>query len=202
MHATAAHLWGTPHLRGRDVVVVGFGGVGQELTKRLLAQGARVRATDVDPERRSAVETSGARWAELDGAYTLETDILAPCALGGVFTSELVDSLRCRAIVGSANNQLAHDAVAQDLAKARITWAPDFVANAGGVMYASGLELHQLTPMQALQRLASIEEVTARVLEGSANEATTPLALANRLAEDVLTAAGGTHPNRSTPSTS
>jgi leucine dehydrogenase len=201
MNATAAHLWGTPHLRGRDVVVIGFGGVGHELTKRLLAQGAHVRATDVDPERRSAVETSGAQWVELDGAYTLQTDILAPCALGGAFTSELVGSLRCRAIVGSANNQLAHDAVAQDLTQARITWAPDFVANAGGVMYASGLELHQLTPKQSLQRLASIEEATARVLEDSANEATTSLAVAHRLAEHVLTAAGTHRPNGNTPST-
>ncbi|MET8537441.1 Glu/Leu/Phe/Val dehydrogenase dimerization domain-containing protein [Streptomyces sp. NPDC005065] len=190
MTAAAEHLWGTPQLQGRDVVVIGFGGVGHELTKRLIAQGARVRATDVDPERRLVVKETGAQWVDLDSAYTLEADILAPCALGGVLTSQLLGSLRCRAIVGSANNQLAHDGVAEELAQAGITWAPDFVANAGGVMYASGLELHQLTPAQSLQRLASIRTTTVQVLQESAKEATTTLAIANRIVEDVLAAAG------------
>jgi leucine dehydrogenase len=190
MNAAAEHLWGVPQLQGREVVVIGFGGVGHELTKRLIAQGARVRATDTDPERRRVVEETGAQWVDLEGAYTLETDILAPCALGGVLTSQLVGSLRCRAVVGSANNQLAHDGVAEELTKAGITWAPDFVANAGGVMYASGLELHQLTPAQSLDRLASIGTTTAQVLRESANDATTPLAVANRIAEAALAATG------------
>ncbi|MGW2689954.1 Glu/Leu/Phe/Val dehydrogenase dimerization domain-containing protein [Streptomyces sp. NPDC001414] len=191
MNAAAEHLWGAPDLQGRDVVVIGFGGVGHELTRRLITRGARVRATDVDPARRMAVEATGAAWVDLQGAYTLKTDILAPCALGGVLTSQLVGSLHCRAIVGSANNQLAHDEVAEELTKANITWAPDFVTNAGGVMYASGLELHRLTPVQSLQRLASIGTTTTQVLRQSADEGRTPLAVANRIAEDALSAAVG-----------
>ncbi|MEU4489919.1 Glu/Leu/Phe/Val dehydrogenase dimerization domain-containing protein [Streptomyces purpurascens] len=190
MLATAEHLWGTADLHGRDVVVVGFGAVGQELTRRLVAAGAKVRATDIDLTRRPAAETAGAQWVELDGAYTLETQILAPCALGGVFTSELAAALRCRAVVGSANNQLATDEVAADLAKAGIVWAPDFVANAGGVMYGTGVELHHLSPEQSRDRLKSIQSTTAEILRQSDEEATTTLAAANRIAERALAAAG------------
>ena len=33
-------------------------------------------------------------------------DILAPCGLGGVLTSQSVSQLRCAAVAGAANNQL------------------------------------------------------------------------------------------------
>ena len=42
--------------------------------------------------------------------------------------------LRCRIVAGAANNQLAADSVADLLAARGILWAPDFVANAGGII--------------------------------------------------------------------
>ena len=63
--------------------------------------------------------------------------MLAPCALGGVLDDDTVPALRCRAIAGAANNQLAADAIAEQLADRGILWAPDFVANAGGIINIS-----------------------------------------------------------------
>ena len=59
--------------------------------------------------------------------------MIAPCALGGVLNDETVPALRCKAIAGAANNQLARR-LAQALADRGILWAPDFVCNAGGII--------------------------------------------------------------------
>jgi leucine dehydrogenase len=51
-----------------------------------------------------------------------------------------IPELRCRVIAGSANNQLAEPADSGRLRDAGILYAPDFVINAGGVLYAWGTE--------------------------------------------------------------
>ena len=47
---------------------------------------------------------------------------------------DTVPDLRCRAVAGAANNQLASDEMADALRDRGILWAPDFVANAGGII--------------------------------------------------------------------
>ena len=46
-------------------------------------------------------------------------------------------------VCGSANNQLAHDGLAEDLAAHGILYAPDFIANAGGLINIA-VELERL----------------------------------------------------------
>ncbi len=67
-------------------------------------------------------------------AHAVECDIFSPCALGGVITPGRISELRCEAIVGAANNQLAEPQCARLLVEAGITFVPDYVANAGGII--------------------------------------------------------------------
>ena len=60
--------------------------------------------------------------------------MLAPCALGGAIDEVVSGRLRCEVVCGSANNQLAHDGLAEDLAAHGILFAPDFIASAGGLI--------------------------------------------------------------------
>src|SRR5204862_5882096 len=62
-----------------------------------------------------------------------------PCALGGVLTAGTAPRLRCRAVAGGANNQLADDAAAEALAARGILYAPDFIAYSGGA--CSGIHM-------------------------------------------------------------
>ena len=41
-----------------------------------------------------------------ESLYKTECDIISPCALGGAINSSTRDLLKCKAIVGAANNQL------------------------------------------------------------------------------------------------
>ncbi|MGV8475781.1 amino acid dehydrogenase, partial [Pseudomonas aeruginosa] len=64
-------------------------------------------------------------------------DILAPCGLGGVLTSQSVSQLRCAAVAGAANNQLERPEVADELEARGILYAPDYVINSGGLIYVA-----------------------------------------------------------------
>jgi leucine dehydrogenase len=71
---------------------------------------------------------------EPDDIFQVEADIFAPCALGGVINDDTVPKLRVEIVVGSANNQLLSDAHGDALAARNILFAPDYVANAGGII--------------------------------------------------------------------
>jgi glutamate dehydrogenase/leucine dehydrogenase len=126
---------GAPGLEGVRVVVEGAGKVGGALALLLAADGAQVMVTDIRTERAVAIAArAGGRALDPAIASAQPCDILAPCALGGGLTHESVARLRCRWVIGSANNQLSDDGVAEELREAGIGYVPDFVANAGGLI--------------------------------------------------------------------
>ena len=163
MRAAARELWGDPSLAGRDVVVQGVGHVGSHLVRMLVEEDASVRVADVHAARVEAlVRECGVTPVAVDRAVIEPCDVLAPCALGAVITMRSVEQLRCRAVVGAANNQLAEPAVDDALAERGVLYAPDFVVNAGGIINIAE-EFVGYDRTRALARTAEIEATTARV---------------------------------------
>jgi len=183
MRAAARHALDAD-LDGLTVTVVGLGGVGELVARGLHDAGARLIVTDVDAGKRALADELGARWVDPEGAQRHECDVLSPCALGATLTSEEVAALRCRLVVGAANNQLAGDGVAAELAARGIAWVPDFLANAGGLLYAVSLSREDLTPEQALERVEGLGETAAEVLRRADAEGTTTLEAAIRVADE------------------
>lgn len=135
MRAAWEHETGAPDLAGARVVVEGAGKVGGALALLLAAEGAAVMVADIRTDRAVAIAArAGARVLDPAIAPAQPCDILAPCAMGGGLTHESATRLRCRWIVGSANNQLSGDGVAGALRDVGIGYVPDFVANAGGLI--------------------------------------------------------------------
>jgi leucine dehydrogenase len=128
-------------LSGAHVVVIGLGHVGGALAQRLRDAGARLTVADVDQGKRDLARRLWADWVSPEEAMTVEADLLAPCALGGVLNAKTVAALRVPVIAGAANNQLADDSVADRLSERGVVWAPDFVVNAGGLIAVAD-ELH------------------------------------------------------------
>ena len=118
---------------------------------------------------------------------------------------ETVPRLRCPVIAGAANNQLAEDAIA-DLLQARgILWAPDFVANAGGIVNISvELEPAGYDPRRARERVRRIGATLAEVYANARAIGATPLTAAMELARRRLIVArqpgGATRSARARPS--
>ena len=176
-------VWGTPDLTERSVAVVGLGRVGGSLARMLAEAGARLVCADVDEGKRPLADELGADWTDPAAALLADVDVLAPCALGGVLDDETVPALRCRAIAGAANNQLATESVAEELTARGILWAPDFVANAGGILNISvELEPQGYAPERAEERVRAVGGTLRTIFDEAEAASTTPLAAAMALA--------------------
>ena len=183
IHASVEHVFGSPALAGRTVLVQGVGSVGADLASGLAADGARVLVSDVDAGLAGRVAGRlGAAVVAAGAAVETECDVYAPCAVGGTLSAASIPRLRCRIVAGSANNQLAEPEDAERLREAGILYAPDYVVNAGGVLQLLGLEALGWEEDELERRLAGIGD-TLRGLYREADEAgITPEAAAELLA--------------------
>jgi leucine dehydrogenase len=184
IETVCARLFGSRSLHGRTLAIVGLGHVGARLAERCAKAGAELVLADVDASKRALADRLGARWTTPGRALTAKVDVLAPCALGGVLSAASVPRLRCRAIVGAANNQLTEEPVAELLAARGILWAPDFIVNAGGVInLAVELRPEGYDPAVARRQTRAIGDTLAQVLDAADADGVTPLGAANALAE-------------------
>lgn len=167
------------------VVVLGVGKVGGALARHLVELGSRVTVADVRP-----VEVPGARVVPVAEALTTECDVLSPNALGAVLSASSIPRLRCAAVCGAANNQLATDADGERLAGRGILYAPDYVANAGGVINIAAEQAPGgYDRAAAYARVEGIAATMRRVFARADAEGITPAAAADAIAEDRLAAA-------------
>lgn len=185
MRAVAAHLWGDPSLDGRHVSVSGVGKVGHDLCLHLASAGARLTVSDVDDDavRRVITDVGGAEVAPPEKAHAVDCDVFSPCAMGAVLNERTIAELRCAAVVGAANNQLATDDDAERMRAAGVAYAPDFIVNAGGVINIAE-ELHGYDRDRAMANVRRIFDTTAEVLQRAASDGITTAAAAARLAEE------------------
>jgi leucine dehydrogenase len=183
MRACARHRFASDDLAERSVAVVGLGHVGGALARRLAEAGARLTVADIDLRRKALADELGAEWLETTAALRADVDILAPCALGGVLDQTTIPHLNAKIVCGAANNQLAHDGLAEDLQARGILYAPDFVANAGGIVNIS-VELSSggYDAATAERAVATIGDTVAALLAEADMNETTPLAEAYALA--------------------
>lgn len=124
-------------LSDSTVAVQGLGHVGLAVTRLLLRAGTRVWVSDPDVRACQAAANLGAVVVAVNEIHQLPVDVFAPCALGAVINAETLPQLRCRVVAGCANNQLADPELGEQLHHAGILYAPDYVINAGGLIYAA-----------------------------------------------------------------
>jgi len=197
--AALKHLDGEPDggspkgLSGRTVLIQGLGDVGKPLAGLLAAAGARLLLADLDPARAEALGT------ELDAAIVpadrvLETpcDVFAPCAVGGVINPATIPLLGCRAVAGSANNQLSEPADAERLHRRGILYAPDYLINGGGALAFGLMDLRpDLGSAAIFSRVEALGDSLVDVFAEARRRDESPLATVQRRVEDVL---GGRRP--------
>jgi leucine dehydrogenase len=184
------HVFGAASLKGRRVLVQGTGSVGGPLIEHLRTAGAEVVFSEVDEGAiRRFRDELGLEFVPAETVYTTECDIFAPCALGGVINANTISQLKCRAVAGGANNQLASPEDAESLRARRILYAPDYVINVGGAMALLGLETQGWTQERAEKEVAeSVRRALGQIFELAATEDITTEAAARHIAEQRLSA--------------
>lgn len=122
-------------LAGARVAVQGLGAVGFKLCERLHQAGVRLVVSDVDQSRTAAAKRAfDAEVAAPDRISSVEADVFSPNALGAVLNAETISELQAPLVCGGANNQLASAEDGNRLFGRSITYVPDYVANAGGII--------------------------------------------------------------------
>jgi len=169
----ACEVVGIP-LRGLRAAVQGLGAVGAKVAEGLLAEGATVWGAD--PNFASARKQWGVREVSPDEIESIECDLFSPCALGGTVNLESAQRLRCRAVVGAANNQLSDDSAADELHRRGIVYVPDFLANAGALIRGAWTFIRGTPGTDA--EIAAIRGRTVELLRESARRGLPALAAA------------------------
>lgn len=174
-------------LDGLTVAIQGVGETGGRLAELLKQDGCNIIAGDINPEnlRRLAKKIDFTKVSPND-IYSAPCDIFAPCALGGILNEDTIPQLHCTIIAGSANNQLLYEEDGLRLFKRDILYAPDYVANAGGVINISCELGETYNPEKAKVRTATIETTMLEIFKTAKRRSLPPGVVADFLAEELF----------------
>ncbi|MEO8580032.1 MAG: Glu/Leu/Phe/Val dehydrogenase [Gemmatimonadales bacterium] len=183
VQASANRKWGSDSLQGKTVAIMGSGSVGSYLAKELHEAGAKLIISDIDSAKVARVsKATGARVVEGDAIFSVEADIFSPCALGGIINDTTIPKLTVQIVAGAANNQLLEDRHGDELARRGILYAPDYVANAGGVINVYG-EVAGWDAQKALDKADDIYDTILKVFDIAESKHIPTYEAADRLAE-------------------
>jgi leucine dehydrogenase len=188
--ATLNKKFGDEEVGKYSYAVQGLGHVGMEFVKLLKERGAKIFVTDINKNLvEKAVTEFGAEAVGLDEIYDVNADVYSPCALGGTINEQTLPRLKAKIICGAANNQLANNAIGDEVVKRGILYAPDYAVNAGGVMNVA-LELDGYNRERAMRMMRTIYHNLARIYEIAERDAIPTYKAADRLAEERISAIG------------
>ena len=186
MLACAKYRWGSATLNGIKVAIQGCGNTGYHLARELYNAGAELIVCDVNEERaRRVANEFEARTVPPQEIFGVDVDVFAPCALGGVINDITIPQLKVEIIVGSANNQLLEDSHGAALAELNILYAPDCVANSGGVINGCR-ELLGWEQSETMQRIVGIYDRMLALLNLAEDQGLPPHKTADRLARELI----------------
>lgn len=156
----------TPQFKGKRIALQGLGAVGKHLLRYLLNEGAEVIATDINQE---SIEKQKEKFPQIQTVspkkiYDVECDVFVPCAMGAVVNQDTLKRFSCKIIAGGANNQLESPELGRQIREKGILYAPDYVINAGGLMFVEA-ELNKIPKEVIYKRTEAIYTNLKKIFE-------------------------------------
>lgn len=189
--AAAKKAFGTDSLDGRTIILEGFGNVGSHVAEKVLAEGAKVYASDIFEGPREKAKALGCEILDREKLFSVKADIYAPCALGAIVNDKSIEEMAnagIKVVAGSANNQLAEERHGKMLEDHGIIYAPDFIINAGGVIAVADEFNDGFNEERAYKAVENIYNQIERVFEIAERDNVPTNIAANTLAEERLEA--------------
>jgi len=184
-----------PGLAGKTVLVQGAGHVGRALAHCLAGAGALVAVADVDEALAAAVAAEvGGSVVGPEAVTGYRCDVWAPCATarvvragnaGNAGNPGNAGALGCRIVAGAANDVLAERGCAKVLADHGVTYVPDFLLNAGGVVHIHAVRSGWV-PDQLEAAVLNIGDRVHEVLQVARRSGRLPVDVAEQLASSRL----------------
>jgi len=187
IQAVAKHVLGCDDLSGVRVAVQGLGQTGGDLCRQLHEAGARLTVADVNETVAGDIAKQyGASIVAPENIHAQDVDIFAPCALGGTINDTTLPQIKAKAICGLANNQLAHSRHGAALHHRGISFVPDYVVNAGGMIGASTVIFDTPSREISNQRILGLYDTILSIL-GKADKAGRPSSeIADEIAQNII----------------
>lgn len=186
IQAAVAYRKQKNHLEGLVIAIQGLGHVGYLLAQHLHKLGAKLIVADINTQRvQDVVKELGATAVSIETIHKVPCDVFSPCALGAILNETSIPEIQTDIVAGAANNQLAHHFHGQMLHDKGILYAPDYVINAGGVIFACGKYFH--TPAsETEQHLNRIGQSLTEIFARSQKENKPTSQIADTIAEEIL----------------
>ncbi len=187
IQAAARHRLQRDSLKDLRVAILGVGAVGMPLAELLHEDGANLVVADVNEAAvAEAVRRFGAIAVAPGDCIAADVDIFSPCALGGSISSDTIGRIKAKVVAGAANNQLATPGMDEALFARGVLYAPDYVANAAGVI-SVGLEiLGRWNEADLKARIDRIGDTLTGIFDRSARDRRPTGAIADEMALEVI----------------
>ncbi|MEM7619791.1 MAG: Glu/Leu/Phe/Val dehydrogenase dimerization domain-containing protein [Pseudomonadota bacterium] len=173
-------------LKDITVSVKGLGNVGYDLCRKLHDAGARLIVADLNKNiTKQAEDQLNAKVVSQDSIMFEDADVYAPCALGADLSNDTIPRLKAKIICGGANNQLATPSDDDLLVAHDITYCPDYLVNAGGLISVSRIPL-QMTEDEVLAKIDDIPKTLEHVFAIARSEKKPTGYVANRMVKAMI----------------
>lgn len=165
IRASLKHAFGNDDISRYTFAVQGAGQTGYYLIKKLVETKAKkIYFSEINPAYidRMKQEHPEVEFVDKDAIYDLNVDVFSPCAFGAILNDTTIPRIKAKVIAGSANNALFDEDRHGMMIKERgITYAPDFVINAGGVINV----YHEMLGYNEFKAMRDTEKIYDRLLE-------------------------------------
>lgn len=181
--------FGGGDITSRKFAIQGLGKIGTALARLLYKDAAALYVSEVNDAHLQAFLKEFPKCVVVPPAeiHKQAVDVFSPCALSHSITLKVAQELPCRIVCGGANNQLEREEVGNVLLHQGIVYAPDYVANAGGLISVADEYGHeQYDHGRVMEKVGAIKGVMQEILATSAKIGEGTNFVANMMAEKVF----------------
>ncbi|MBI3888376.1 Glu/Leu/Phe/Val dehydrogenase [Candidatus Nomurabacteria bacterium] len=180
-------VFSTKDVSKRSFAIQGVGNIGAGLIKLLSDSGCRIiYVSDIIPEKIKMIKEKfpDVKIVDPKEIHKLEVDVFCPCALGGVINEKTIQDLRCKIVAGGANNQLEKESLGTVLFEKHILYAPDYIANAGGLISVFDEYSNKIYNKDTVSaKVMKIKDILNEIFIGSDQNKKATNIIANEIAE-------------------
>ncbi len=194
LKASMQEAFGSSEISGRSFAIQGLGKIGTALLKNLIPEvgNGKIYACDINKSRVEEIKHMYpmVEIVSSESIHTQDVDVFSPCALGGVLNKKTVTELKAKVVAGGANNQLATEIIGDSLFAKGVIYAPDYVANAGGIIaiYDEYENPGNYNSEIVRKKVAHIPETLKAIFAESKASHRAPHRVANEMAEKIFNA--------------
>lgn len=186
IEAAVAFKLNKNELSGLHIAIQGLGHVGFLLAGYLHERGVKLTVADIDNTKAATIaDKYGATIVSTAEIHKVPCDVFSPCALGAIINDKTINQLQTTIIAGAANNQLAHSYHGKIIHDKGILYAPDYVINAGGVIFACG-KYYDTKDEEINNQIDNIKKSLTKIFDRSTKENIPSSAIADIMAQEIL----------------